>query len=145
MKTAKIALPLSLLSLVGIIASILLFGKIAAAPDGEELSFGFTYIFLIIINYIPILLFIPLGIGIFVCEICLFFARNKLATLKAALVLMCLLLPVMLFVAVYSLAALLQFSSVIAAMLVLSLLLYIGALIAVFISYFKTRHQLKTA
>ena len=143
MKTAKIALPLSVLALIGIILAMILFDKMSTAPDDERLSYGLSYAFLLIINIIPMILFIPVGIGIIVCEICLFAARNKLATLTAALVLMCVLLPTVLFASIMSLSALAQFSAAFAVIVALSMACYITALVMVFISYFKVRAKLK--
>ena len=143
MKTAKIALPLSILALIGIILATLLFDKMSTAPDDEQLSYGLTYIVLLIINIIPMILFIPFGIGIIICEICLFATRNKFAALTAALVLLCVLLPTVLFASIMSLSALAGFSVAFAVIVALSMACYVAALIMVFISYFKVRALLK--
>lgn len=139
MKIAKIALPLSVLALIGIVLATFLFGQMATPPEDDGLAFGLSYIFLIVINMIPMIIFGIMGIGILICEVCLFAARNKFAALTAALVMMCILVPVVLFSSILLLMSLARYSAVFTVIVALSMVIYIAALIAVFISYFKAR------
>lgn len=139
MKIAKIFLPLSVLALVGIILATVLYDKLSTAPDEGQLAYGLSYIFFFIINLIPMILFALFGIAILICEVCLFAARNKFPALTAALILMSILLPVMLFSTILSLSSLAAYSTAFTVIIALSMACYFAALIAVYISYFKVR------
>lgn len=141
MKIAKIFVPLALLSLVGIIIAMVMFNQTAnnSGPAEDQLAFGLTYIFLLIFTIIPMGLFIPFGLAIIICWICMLAKRNNYPSLTGALVLMCLLLPLVLFTSIYSLMALAQYSTAFLAIVAGSAALYLASLIAVIVAHVKER------
>ena len=140
MKTAKIALPIAVLSLIGLIVAMFLFNDTSVAPDENQLGYALGVAFIFLFTIIPMIAFIPFGVAILICELCLLFSHRKFAALTAALVLMCLLLPVVLFVSWISFSGLGQYSTTLAIIVAISTICYIAALVAVFITYFKYRN-----
>lgn len=141
MKLAKTALPLAVLSLIGIAVAILMFNRISPTEENADKTFAFGYLFLILIVRYPLIASIPLAIAILICELCLFIAPNKSATIKAAIVLMCILLPIMLFVAIYALIIFSTDYPLVTAIIALCILCYLASLVAAFVARAKIKRE----
>ena len=92
MKTAKIVLPTAMLGLIGRIVAMMKWEYLRIIPQEDVFSYELTYGFLVFIS----VGLVQIGIGLFVCEICLLTKHNALT---AALVFMCALALAMLFMA----------------------------------------------
>ena len=138
MKLAKAVLPFSVLALIGIICAVL-FNKGGASGDENQLGAALGYFFTLVLNIVPMALFIPFGVAFIICEICLFCVRNPIPTMIAVLVLKCLLLPVLLFTTLTVGGTLLTHSALFGAIIIGCAVLYGACLVALFVSYFTDR------
>ena len=145
MKLVKIALPLSVLPLVGMILAVRF--NDFTPPPAEAGFIGFLYFLiaaiLISITYLPLIIFIPFGLSFLICEMCLFIAKEERATVIAAIVLMSILSPVVLLTAVYAITVLSEFMAISAIAIVACAVLYIVTLALVYVGYFLDRAQRK--
>ena len=140
MKLAKIFLPLSVLSIIGIACLVLLGGtqlNSGNSDAGDALGFIFTLFF----NLIPLIAYIPFGLAFIVCEICLFAVPKKNKTMIAVIVLKSVLLVVVLYNVIFMTLSLIKFSPLFAALLILCGVLYIASLVIMFVDYFKNRKK----
>lgn len=138
MKLAKLVLPFSVLALIGIACAIL-FNKGVASGDENQLGDAIGYFLMIILNIVPLVLFIPFGVALLICELCLFLVHNPLGTMIAVLVLKCLLLPVILYTAVTAGGVILAHSVLFGAIIIACAVVYGLSLIVMFVSYFTER------
>lgn len=145
MKLAKIALPIAILSLIGLAVALFTFNSTSVAPDENQLGYALGLPFIIIFTLIPMISFIPFGGAIIICELFLLFSRRKFAALTGALVLMCILLPVVLYVSYMCIFGLGQYSPTLVIIVAVSAVCYLAALVLVFINYFKYRKLHKKA
>lgn len=139
MKLAKIAVPLSVLSLIGIILAMVIFNKTFSVSEEEQLGFALGYFFLINFTFWPMAIFIPFGFALVVCEICMLAKRDKYPALTGALVLMILLLPLVLFVSAYTLLALASYSAAFTSVMAVSFIIYLASFLTVCIAHAKER------
>ena len=138
MKLAKIALPFSVVALVVMLCAVLL-NKGVTAENENQLALGLGLFFVYVLNIVPLALFIPFGVALLICELCLFFVHNPLGTMIAAIVLKFVLLPAVLFVAVMLGGLMLEISLLYGIMIIAGAALYGLCLVAMFVSYFMER------
>ena len=136
MKLAKIALPVAILSLAGLIITFLSVGKLAKVPEGDEaLGFGLSLFFIYGLFGAPITIaFIVAGVILFICEICLFLVPNKRTALTVAIVFMCIILIVVFVVSLYILNGFAAYSKLLTALTIICDIFYLGSLVTVFIA-----------
>ena len=140
MKLARILVPVSILALVAMMIAALI-NKEAVSGDQNQAAVGLALFFVYILTMAPLLLFIPFGVALLICELCLLIVRNPIATMIAIIVLKCILLPVVLYVAVMMGNALLLVSALYGALMIGGAVLYGLSLIAMFVAFFKERSR----
>lgn len=145
MKIVKIALPLSVLPLIGMILAVRF--NDFTFPPAEAGFIGFLYLIcamvFIGVTYLPLIIFIPFGLSFLICELCLFLAKDERATAIAAIVLMSILSPVVLLTAVYAIIVLTEFMVISAIAIAACAVLYHVALALVYVGYFLERAKCK--
>ena len=145
MKLVKVALPLSVLPLIGMMLAVRF--NDFTLPPAEAEFIGILYLLvafvMIGLTYLPFMIFIPFGLSLLICELCLFVVKEKRATVIAAIVLMSILSPVVLLTAVYAIAVLSKFMLISAIAVVVCALLYVAALVLVNVGYFEERAKQK--
>ena len=148
MKIAKIVIPLSLLPLIGMFVAVH-YNSFEMPPEGSGyigVIAYLAYLFVMWITYLPMLIFIPFGIALLICELCLFVTQGKFAALTAALVLMCILLLAVAVMAAYAYVVLYAFMWQTAVIMLACAEFYLAALVAMIVGYAlecKKRRQLR--
>ena len=143
MKTVKIALPLSLLPLIGMFIAVH-FNGFEMPPEGSGyagLLVLFAYFFIMVLTIAPLFIFIPFGIALLICELCLFVSQGKFATLTATLVLMCILVPVLALIVAYACVVLSSIMWGATLGLIACAVLYLAAFVAVVVGYAQECHK----
>ena len=149
MKLAKIMVPLAVLPLIGMLLAMY-FNDYTPLIDYEELppELAFLVIFELLFTLLlhgaavlPMMLFIPFGVAILICALCIFVAKGKFASVTAALVLTCVLSPVVIYLLLYSLIVLIDYMFITSLVIAICAAHYIAALVMIFIAYFKAKAE----
>ena len=140
MKLAKIFLPLSILSIIGIACLVLLGGTQLNSGDTDA-GAAIGFVFVLLFNIVPLIAYIPFGLAFMVCEICLFAVPKKNKTMIAVIVLKSLLLVVVLYNVIFMTLSLIEFSPLFATLLILCGALYLASLVIMFVDYFKNKKK----
>lgn len=134
MKIAKIVLPFSILALVVILFAVLV-NKGATSDNEDQLALGIGLFFMFILNIIPLALFIPFGVALLICELCLFLVRNPKGTMIAVIILMLVLLAAVVFVAFMMGSIILEISRLYGTMIIGGAVLYGLCYVAILTAY----------
>ena len=138
MKLVRCMLPLSILAIAGIVCTVLL-NPVQSGGEENQLAFAIGALFIYLLNILPLVLYIPFAVVLLICELCLFFVHNPLATMIAAIVFKCLLLPILLFTVVTMGSMILSASLLFGVLIIASAAVYGLSLILTFVGYFKER------
>ena len=134
MKITRFVLPVSILALVAIMCAVLI-NKGATSDNENQLALGLGLFFVFILNIVPLALFIPFGVALLICELCLFFVRNPKGTMIAVIILMLVLLAAVVFVAFMMGSIILEISLLHGAMIIGGAVLYGLSYVAIITAY----------